>query len=180
VERRVTRKFNLGHILASIASLSGAMACAPKQFMLNIMVQILFFTAVVTIIAFVTSSSWISVGAWTSGAYPLLFVVSLHATWLAAWRQLGHRPRIYTDDPKFIGPPIDFLHRLKWELLAGWLPFFVLCCSFALYGFWASVLRGKKSVIGGLPTSAAPLASWFLALLLCQSDPLLIVYWFMD
>ncbi len=41
-------------------------------------------------------------GAWIAAAWPLFFAVLLHACWLHAWVLLGHRPRPYLDDPKYI------------------------------------------------------------------------------
>jgi hypothetical protein len=49
----------------------------------------------------------IRAAAWVLSLYPLMVPVCLYTTWLTAWCVLGHRPRLWLDDPKYINPLID-------------------------------------------------------------------------
>ncbi len=59
--------------------------------------------------------------------YPLLWMGSLYATWFTARLVLGHRPRVYLDDPKFISPIVDVPYNATFLLLMG-LPMALVSC----------------------------------------------------
>jgi hypothetical protein len=56
---------------------------------------------------------------WVSSVYPFLILSSFYATWLTAWCVLGHRPRMYLDDPRDISPIVDMVRAVPYLFVMG-------------------------------------------------------------
>jgi hypothetical protein len=81
--------------------------------------------------------------AWVVSLYPVLLLTSLYATWLTAWCVLGHRPRSFLDDPKFISPLVEVPYVSTGMLMLGFPFALFLCVPLLLADVGHSVLQSR-------------------------------------
>ena len=120
---------------------------------------------------------WLLFAAWV---YPFLPAGALYTTWLVAWVVLGHRPRSSLDDPKSISMIVDIPY-IATALLFVSMPLIALLgviIGFILTPYWVHS-RGR-----GVPTAVCLvlllLALYAGAFVFLHSDPLHVLYWYMD
>jgi Na+/proline symporter len=122
---------------------------------------------------------------WVCAIHPVLILASFYATWLTAWCVLGHPPRVYADDPKYIGPivgvPYGATHLLIQGLPLIWLlGAALIVVEFIRHLFQPAIQPLKEAV----QRVAAPLLWEFFLLVssfaVLRWDPLRVVYWYMD
>jgi len=104
--------------------------------------------------------------------------MSLYVTWLAAWSVLGHMPRPYLDDPKFIGWVVDVPYALAIGLLNA-AP--VAAGATLLLAPLALVRPGqrvqlRRSLLGYVGV----VALWVAAIGVLYLDPGDVTKWFLD
>ncbi len=109
-------------------------------------------------------------------AYPILLPAALLATWTAGRLSLGYWPRPSLDDPKSIGPLVDFFYRGTELLLILGLPLF-LTALLALVGR-AVTHRPERRPLSLVLFTA--LTSFCAVLLLLRWDPLQVMRWYAD
>ena len=105
--------------------------------------------------------------------YPILLVISIYGTWLAAWISLGHTPRPSLDDPKDIGIVVDVPYLISGLLMMG-IP------VGALAGLALPLLASHVSWLKRTSFFLLMACSWGLAIAFLRWDPLLVIQWFMD
>jgi hypothetical protein len=143
-------------------------------------VVLLVLALVIGVVAAYTSASPLSIAAWSFSFYPILPLSSLYATWLTAWFALGHRPRPYSDDPKYIGFPVDMPYFLTWTLLSGTVPVLLIGAVLVLAEINRSAPRGRKWTARIIALLVVPPLVWSLAYLVLQWDPWQVRYWYFD
>lgn len=119
---------------------------------------------------------WLLLPAIASWAYPLLLVGSLYMTWAVAWTVLGHPPRPYLDDPKFISMWVDIARDIALVLMIG---FPAAMIGGAAVITWFGMLRkvGKWRIILALAVLALV---WAATVAFVRWDPWCVGYWFWD
>jgi hypothetical protein len=111
---------------------------------------------------------------------PLFWIVGCYATWIIAWLELGHRPRVSIDDPKSIGPLTDIL----WTCSAA----ISLVSPVTSLAVLAAMLSGVfppcdgKTAFGlrRLYWSGAFLLLIAITIVLAQADPGRVLEWWID
>jgi hypothetical protein len=116
----------------------------------------------------------LDVALWAIALLPAMGLVSLYASWVTAWCVLGHRPRVYLDDPKYLSPLVAVPHFMAWFSFIAWP--FSLGAGFTLAAVSAAQRRWRSVVY---PLVLLPLA-WLSAIVTIRADPLDILDWFFD
>jgi hypothetical protein len=171
----------LGQIMAAIAVLAVVFATMPAPWSVVFSIELLGLALLVHIIAGYTSASSFRVDAWLFSCYPLLCLSSIFATWLTAWFALGHCPRPYLDDPKYISPLVDVPLLLAQALGFGLYPSPWICVVFVIADNVRSTRQGSKreAQTGPFLLVILPLV-WCLTFVLLFCDPGQWVSWFID
>jgi hypothetical protein len=97
---------------------------------------------------------------------------SIYVVWVAAWWALGREPRPVWDDPKNISLTVGFIHAISF----AWVMFGSLLCFGS--GMWLSGLVFMRR-LDPWPL-LAHLVVWGMAYLALVSDPIGVVFWYMD
>ena len=113
--------------------------------------------------------------ATASALLPLVFAIALYGEYLLAWLQLGHAPLPSLDDPRGI-PGHSVLHTAV-AILFLCLPAALLMSLITSIG---SILLKLETASRRAVRMGATLALWVLLSALLRSDPLGVVYWWMD
>src|SRR4051812_34208319 len=114
----------------------------------------------------------LDVAGWTASLQPFMVLVYLYATWITAWYVLGHRPRYWVDDPKYISPVVDVARSLVYCALLFGAPISLvtgLTLAGACYAWRAAVA----------PLLILPFA-WIAAYVILRWDPHRVALWYMD
>jgi hypothetical protein len=110
--------------------------------------------------------------AWAASLQPPVPLVYLYATWVVAWCVLGHRPRVYLNDPKYLG---EIVAILRCMFFVAFLPGSAICLGTGLV--LTVVCSARRSV--HWPLVVLPLA-WLAAFVLFRWDPLGVSEWLFD
>ena len=172
-------RLTLGQTMVAVAMIAAIVAAMPPRLPVWC-TAVLLGLLLATSISIYTSSPWIEVATWLSSFYPVLLLLSLYTTWLAAWYGLGHRPRLYVDDPKFISPLVSLPHRFSWLLLGWFFPALMISVVFWLISVSRPALYGRSWATGSIWSLVVPPLLWFSIFILFRWDPGLVFYWFMD
>ena len=132
------------------------------------------------VVSAVSGAPWFRIAAWATSCYPILLLVSLYTTLVAAWYALGHQPRPSLDDPKFIGPLVNGPHFATWMLLDGFLPVLLFNAVLGTIEFVRTLHAGRESLGRFAATVGPPMLSWPLVFLWIKADPGDVFNWFMD
>jgi hypothetical protein len=109
-------------------------------------------------------------------AYPVLLPAAFLATWTAGRFSLGYWPRPSLDDPKSIGPLVDFFYRGTELLLILGLPLF-LVSILALLGRALTQRPERRPLTLTVLASAVCFGA---AILFLRWDPLEVMRWYAD
>lgn len=109
-------------------------------------------------------------------AYPVLLPAALLATWTAGRLSLGYWPRPSLDDPKSIGPLVDFFYRGTELLLILGLPVFLTAILALMGRAWTHRPDRRLSSLVVL----AAVTSFSAVVLLLRWDPLEVMSWYAD
>lgn len=115
----------------------------------------------------------IMIAAWL---FPLLPVICLYGTWLTAWFSLGHRPAPSMDDPKEIGALVSIAHVIT--VVSFLYGTFVAIAAIPLTLWWARA-RGF-GLTGGAAIALVLIGIYVCEVGVLRSDPMGVLYWFMD
>jgi hypothetical protein len=166
-------------MLGCVAVLAVIMAVVPPR---SAAAFVMLFVAcpIAAVVCLCKESASIRVAAWVCSFYPAALLSSLYATWLTAWFELGHCPRVYLDDPKFIGPIVKVPYIVTWILLRQ----FIAASKISVVLILASVgrlLARRKSLdrVAAL-LILLPFVAWVLSVALIRWDPGYVYYWFLD
>jgi hypothetical protein len=126
-------------------------------------------------IAIRTGGSWMQKAVHvTAIMYPIVLVAAFYAAWLLAWGVLGHVPRASLDDPsETLGAIIYSASALPIILMPfGWIAAILTVASrFASPG---------SSRAAALALAILIISLWVGATAILRSDPIGVIYWWMD
>jgi hypothetical protein len=108
-------------------------------------------------------------------SYPWLCVLMVYLTWVVAAITLGHQPRPYLDDPKFIGGWVDLVRVATFLLFLAWPAAMLLNAAGMLM---AAVMPRRRSFGFVFLLLCASLCSWALSLSMVRFSKVII--WFFD
>jgi hypothetical protein len=118
--------------------------------------------------------------AFLASAYPLAFMLCLHAAWVAAWLELGHPPRPSLDDPKDLGMGVLVFFIATWLLILG-TPLGAMVSALVLIG--AIIRRATESPVRAnqiVTLIGVTAGSWFLAFAIFYGRCSEVFEWFAD
>ena len=121
----------------------------------------------------------IRIGFWLS-FYPVAFMLSFHAMWVAAWLSLGHAPVPSADDPKSINFVVDCFHFLTGVLLIGSSLAFVITLVILISGFIYGLCKRRVKPWPALYILIWYIAAWVITSLYFSWDPLHLIVWYFD
>ena len=120
---------------------------------------------------------------WTSGRmqildamallYPELLVGAFYVTWLLAWFTLGHPPRASLDDPK---ETVGAIYDIS-GIVVMLMPF---GAALAFASLAVRVVYPEYSNRSRIAFAVIIVTLWVAALVLLRSDPIGVVYWWLD
>lgn len=131
--------------------------------------SVLVIVSAVSVVSVCTALPWFGVAWWALSIYPVVLVVSVYLTWTAAWCELGHRPRPYFDDPKYISALVGLCLPLTWALLVGYVPAVLGCAGVTLVASFRSTSSGRGWNSHAAFLLALPLGLWFASTVLLRS-----------
>ncbi len=111
---------------------------------------------------------------------PLFWIVGCYATWLMAWLELGHRPRISIDDPKSIGPLTGILWMCSAVLSLASPVTSLAVLAAMLSGVFPPCGERTASGLRRLYWSGAFLLFIAITIALAQADPGRVLEWWID
>jgi len=110
--------------------------------------------------------------SWASSLQPAVVLLYMYVTWATAWCVLGHRPRPYLDDPKFISPIVDAPYDMfAFSFKLGWM-----ICAYNGFLLTAVCFALRRNIC---PLLALPFA-WLASYLALIWDPLGVLSWYFD
>jgi hypothetical protein len=115
--------------------------------------------------------------AWTVSAYPVILLISLYSTWLLAWLSVGHQPRPYQDDPKYVNWLVTLFYSKTLLLLMGCYVALLLNGIIVLIEVVQKVRRRQWDFV---LLVIVPVVLWLCLFLLIDRDPGKIGVWFFD
>ncbi len=118
----------------------------------------------------ITWPRWIDWVCWLMALLPILAV---HFSWLVAWLVLGHQPRPYLDDPKFINWGVSIMCMVSGMLMLS-IP------AQAISGPLVQITTAGRSQTARVIYSAITLLILVSTFLIFRWDPLRVMDWFMD
>ena len=123
--------------------------------------------------------------AWVCAVYSLVVLSSFYATYLTACCVLGHRPRVYLDDPRFIGPIVEVPYASTFFFVQGipfiWVSCAVLVVAAVARNLWrASVQPLREAVQRFVAPFLWGVFFWTSSFVVLRWDPLSVVYWYFD
>ena len=118
---------------------------------------------------------------WVCSLYPVLILFSFYATWVTAWCVLGHRPRVYLDDPTRISPIVGMVASTPYILLTSGLPIIWCVCAPVLLAmaYWNIAQRRTRPLKEAMQL-VIPLCAWLLVFGILRWDPGYVLYWYFD
>jgi hypothetical protein len=177
--RSPTLRFNSRQMLGCVAILAVVMAAVPPRSGPGV----LFFLFACLLVAAASGcrpSRCAPTAASISSFYPIALLLSLYGTWLTAWHNLGHRPRIYFDDPKLISISVNIAHSATWILLGQFFP----AAKVSLFVILIAVCRlfagRSRPTLVSVFLLLLPFLAWASCVLLIRCDPGDVFYWFRD
>lgn len=166
-----------------IAAIALVLAVVPKP-----LLSLLLFFLVIAGIASAAAAllhlrlrvEWLTAYAWLTAFYPFITLGAFYGAWLAAWRELGHVPRVSTDDPKNIGGAFPAFEAAAWLTLAGILP--VACAAFPLLTLriYEWMTRRPAAVAAATGLASVGAVGWGMTFLVWACDPGWVFAWFFD
>jgi len=106
----------------------------------------------------------LAIATWTVTLHPVMVPVYLYATWATAWWVLGHRPRLFLDDPKDLGLFVAVPFAMTYLAFLAWPISFVT-------GFFLTVDWSRTEPVLYPRLIIVPIA-WLGTLVALMWDPL--------
>jgi hypothetical protein len=110
----------------------------------------------------------------------LLLPLMWYSTWLAAVISLGHLPRPYEDDPKFINGWVRGFRNLTWMMFMFSLPLFMLNLMLAVMAGVQQYISDRRWSVGIVIPIGLTLALWVSAVFLIRASGPTVACWFFD
>ncbi|XAM00572.1 hypothetical protein OT109_04110 [Phycisphaeraceae bacterium D3-23] len=109
-------------------------------------------------------------------SYPFVLIAAHYLTWFTAWGALGHRPRLYIDDPKYISAWVTACFNITVLVMIAFPAAFLI-------GFFATswyCISHRRSFFATSALLVTFLGLWGAMIGFVAWDPNNVINWFMD
>lgn len=113
---------------------------------------------------------------WVGCVYPAALLFLLYGSWALAYVSLGHPPRAWIDDPKYLSPLVSICRDGFFILALAAMPVLFISFAFFAIGFLARILQ-KQYSLRGLVIPSLPFILLVLAIVI---DPGEVLKWMAD